>query len=102
MEAPIPQPLDLTLYSEATRRALYDLAVAEYFTARQEEDGEVLEPPPYTPEQAGLEVLFLYGRWLVTWWKLEEPAEAPEGERRELLLIEPDPRGAGRIVYCEL
>jgi hypothetical protein len=101
MAEPAPAPLDLAHYSEATRRALYDLAVAEYFTARREDDGEVLAPL-YTPEQAGLEVLFLYGRWLVTWWKLEEPTEAPEGERRELLLVEPDPRGAGRIVYCEL
>src|SRR5262245_7171055 len=101
MTEPAPAPLDLTLYSEATRQALYDLAVAEYFTARQEEDGEVLEPP-YTPEEAELQVLFLYGRWLVTWWKLEEPAETPEGERRELLLVEPDPQDAGRIVYCEL
>ena len=101
MKALVYPSLDLTLYSEVTREALYRLVVEEYFTARQEEDGEVISPP-YTPEQAGLQVLFLYGRYLVTWWKLEEPEEAPEGERRELLLVDLDPLDAGRITYCEL
>jgi hypothetical protein len=96
-----PPPLDLTLYNEATRRALYRRVVEEYFTTRQEDDGEVITPP-YTPEQAELQVLFFYGRYLVTWWKLEEPEEAPESERRELLLAELDPCDPGRIVYLEL
>jgi hypothetical protein len=92
--------LDLTLFSEATRQTLYHLVVQEYFTA-QEIDGEEWEPP-YSPEQAGLEVVFLYGRWLVTWWKLEEPADAPEQDRRELLLIEPAAEGDSGIMYCEI
>jgi hypothetical protein len=45
-------------------------------------------------------VLYLYGRWLVTWLKLEEPVEAPERERRELLLVQLDRHG--EISYCDM
>jgi hypothetical protein len=91
--------LDLTVYSEETRQALYDRAVEENFT-RQKVHG-VEWDPLYTPEQAGLEVVFLYGRWMITWWKLEEPENVPERERRELLLVERPPRSR-KIVYREI
>ncbi|HBL25826.1 MAG TPA: hypothetical protein DD490_03220 [Acidobacteria bacterium] len=94
-------PLDLSRFDEATRRRLYGLVVRDNFLPRPEEGGETWVPP-YGPEEAGLEILWLHGRWLATWLKLEEPAALRPGERRELLRIEADPENALRIVYSEV
>jgi hypothetical protein len=73
---PIP-PLDLSRYTEATRRTLYDRISAEHFAP--------LPLPPIetedfietrTAEQAGLTVLYLLGRWFAV-WRMADPPEAP-------------------------
>ena len=80
---------DLTIYSEATRQAIYRAMVQDSFT-RQRIDDE-WHDPPCTADEAELQVLFLFGRWLVTYRDREAPDSAPEHERRYLLLVEPDP-----------
>jgi hypothetical protein len=88
-----PHPLrnqSLTEFSEELRRRLYDQVVADFWKTG--------EPLPYSPEEAGVTVLYLLGRWLVHWTKLEIQDGAAE-ERSELLRIY---RGEGGIVYFEV
>jgi hypothetical protein len=86
--APAPTALDLTIYSDVTRRAIYHSVVEQSFS-RLLIEGEWCDPPG-TADEAELQVLFLFGRWLATYRNLEAPEDAPENERRELLLVEPD------------
>lgn len=105
--APIPPPepvlLDLAAEEATMKPVVYALVVMDYFTARRsdEEPGEVWLPP-YTPEQAGLEVWKKHGRWYTAWRKLEVPETATEDERWEVLLIEEDPRLRGNLIYHEI
>ena len=56
-DRPKSTPPDLSRMIEATRRAVYDAVVAVHFT-----DPE--HPAPYTPDDAGLLVFYVFGRWL--------------------------------------
>jgi hypothetical protein len=50
--------------------------------------------PPYTPEQAGLAVHHLYGRWFVVWRSLEEKeGEAPPERLWTVLRVIRNPEG---------
>jgi hypothetical protein len=88
---PASDPVDLTQETEDTRRKLYAAAVATHFTPTPEEpvengkakaDPDNWQPPAYTPDPARLTIHQLYGRWIVTWRRLEEK----EGEARPDLL----------------
>jgi len=83
-----PAGLDLETYSEATRRALYDIVVAVHFTAPAEPaPGDSY--PDYTPDQAGLVVDFSRGRWLASWCRLEETDPGlPESRCQALVRIQ--------------
>ena len=64
--------ISLADFSEALRRRLYDQVVADYFAPQVVvEEGTISVPIPYCPDAAGLEVVYLQGRWLVTWNRLE-------------------------------
>jgi hypothetical protein len=84
----VPPDLDLEVYTEATRRALYDIVVAVHFTA----PGEVARGdwyPDYSPDEAGLVVHFYRGRWLAVWTRLEEAAsDLPESRRQAFVRIQ--------------
>jgi len=82
--------LDLSVFSEATRQRLYEVVVADNF--RQ----------PESAEQAGLEVVFAWGRWFATWMKLELPDSLPEAERREILVLVENPHRPGTLGYGEV
>jgi hypothetical protein len=58
--------------------------------------------PPYTPEQACLQVWKLHGRWFAWWFKPDATKDAPEDERWEGLLIEEDENQPGSLFYREL
>ncbi len=94
----LPSHLDLEVYTEATRRVLYDIVVAIHFTA----PGEVARGdwyPDYSPDQAGLVVNFTSGRWLACWSRLEEAAsDLPEARRISLVRIQAAPAAALRGV----
>ena len=100
-DSPSIAHLDLSSYSEETRRALYEVVVAENFqrTEPAPDEGPVR---PYTPEKAGLEVVYVWGRWFAIWWKLELPETLPESERRETLLLEENPQRPGTLGYREV
>jgi len=76
--------------------------VAENFSRTALEPAGEEWVPPYTPEQAGLEVVFTWGLWFATWWKLELPEEIPEAERREILVLEERPESPGTLSYREV
>jgi hypothetical protein len=84
---------------EIARRALYDAVVAVHFqpapeeVARAKEDPENHWVPDYTPDQAGLTVFRLFGRWFAVWRSLEEK-DGPEAIRWTVLRIIPAPAGS--------
>ena len=93
-----PRPsLDLTQFTEPTRRALYDAVVAVHFSPSEEEvraareDPENHWIPAYGPDEAGLAVFHAFGRWFTVWRNREEPEDAPEEQRWSVLRIVPDP-----------
>jgi hypothetical protein len=102
--APSPRPpgLDLETYSEATRRALYDIVVAVHFTAPAEAaPGDCY--PDYSPDQAGLVVYFSHGRWLAAWSRLEEAASGlPESRRQALVRIQAAPEAPHGVAFYEV
>jgi hypothetical protein len=83
--------LDLAVYGEATRQAIYDFVLGEYFTRKKVRG--VDSDPLYDPVESELQVLFLFGRWLVTYRTLGEQVRLPECARRVLLLVAQDERG---------
>jgi hypothetical protein len=92
-----PSPLDLTRYTEATRRELYD-RVLRIQSVPDADDAE--EPsPPFDPEAAGLTVFYILGRWFATWTDLEAPTEASEDRRQELVRIQPADTPDGIILF---
>lgn len=83
---------DLSRYTEATRRTVYDRVVRIQFTAET----------PRTPKNAGLVVFFALGRWFGTWVDLESPEDWPESHRREMVRIEPSPDAPEGIMLYEV
>jgi hypothetical protein len=98
----LPSDLDLEVYTEATRRALYDIVVAVHFTAPAEiARGDWY--PDYTPDQAGLAVHFWRGRWLAWWTRLEEAAsDLPESRREALVRIQAHPGAPYGVAFHEV
>jgi hypothetical protein len=91
--------LDLAHFAEGLRRRLYDQVVADHFTPQPASVRERTSPwPPYSPEEAHLEIFYLGGRWFVTWKRLEL-AEGNEEERTELMRIYSTERG---VTYYEV
>jgi len=80
-------PIDLTRYTEGTRREVFDRVVLHLW--------EPLAPgdytPSYTPDAAQLMVTYSHGRWLVTYNDLEEPTDAPADQRAVMSRIVADP-----------
>jgi len=80
-------PLDLTRYTEGTRREVYDRVVAHLW--------EPLSPgdyvPSYTPDAGQLTVVYLHGRWLALYIDMEEPTDAPPDQRAVMSRIVADP-----------
>ncbi|HSS76991.1 MAG TPA: hypothetical protein VLV54_09620 [Thermoanaerobaculia bacterium] len=100
-DSPSIAHLDLSVFSEGTQRALYELVVADNFRQTESAPGEG-SVPQYTAEQAGLEVVWAWGRWFATWWKLELPDTLPEAERREILVLQENPHRPGTLGYGEV
>ena len=78
--------LDLTRFSESTRRTLYDRIVAIQFAA---------EGDTHAPDDSGLQVVYFAGRWFATWTDLEEPLWRPLPLRMRIVRVG---MGAGQDV----
>ena len=101
----VPPGLDLETYSEATRRALYDIVVAVHFTAPAAPAVVACGDwyPDYSPDEAGLVVHFCRGRWLACWTRLEEAAsDLPESRRQALVRIQAAPGAPYGVAFHEV
>jgi hypothetical protein len=83
-----PAGLDLRRNDPAVGEALYAFAVRRYFSLRLLADPGYIYIPKHSPEECQLRVFHEYGRWWLTWLKLEGDMNRPEAMTRELLLIE--------------
>jgi hypothetical protein len=93
--------LDLSRYTETTRRELYDRLVHIQF-ASTSPPGPDFTPPLYSPDEAGLVVFYVFGRWFGAWTNLEEPDHLPESRRVELVRIQPAPGSTAGIMLYEV
>jgi hypothetical protein len=104
LPAVYPTPLDLSRYTEATRRDLYDRLVAIQFTAPDPatvEDPEDAWTPTQTPDEAELMVVYLFGRWFAHWRELAVPGH-PGLTRPELVRIEAAPESPDGIILYDV
>ncbi len=76
--AETPSELDLTHFSESTRRRLYDRIAEIQFTG----EGGV-----HTPDDSGLQVVYFAGRWFATWTDLAEPLWRPAPLRMRIVRV---------------
>ena len=100
---PLP-PLDLTTYTEETRRELYDRIVLIQFTSPDPatvEHPEDVWIPEQTPDEAGLTVVYLFGRWFAFWRDVPEP-DLPEWRLTELVRLETDLDSPYRVMLHEV
>ena len=93
-DVPVSIPLDLSRFSEASRRRLYD-RVAEILFAPP-------SPPTFTPDQARLQVVYLFGRWFAAWLNLDELPTCPEHQRIQVVRIGVRPEDPADIVLHEV
>ena len=91
-----PTPLDLTRYTESTRRDLYERLVRIQFT-RQASDPEDAAPLQ-DPDAAELTVFYLFGRWFAYWRELPEPG-LPTWRLTEMVRIQAAPDSPDGILY---
>lgn len=70
--------LDLTRFSEITRRQLYDRIIAIQFAG---------EGDRHAPDDSGLQVVYFAGRWFATWTDLQEPLWRPVPLRLRIVRI---------------
>ncbi len=77
-DTPEPVLSDLTAFSEATRKQLYEQVAETQFNLAEADQ---------TPDQAGLQVIWFAGRWFATWLDLGEPATLPLRQRFRILRI---------------
>ncbi len=90
-------PLDLTRYTEKTRRALYDRIEAEHFSPDPRTIVDVIARGDFaeqrTAEEAGLRVEYSLGRWFAV-WRMADPIENPtERDLWEVVTVTASPRG---------
>jgi hypothetical protein len=96
-----PTPLDFTRYNERARREIYSRLVEIQFGLKFPAY-PYWTPPLYTPDDAGLMVFYVFGRWFGAWTNLEEPTYLPESRRVELVRIQPAPGSPDGIVLFEV
>jgi hypothetical protein len=76
--AETPSGLDLTRFSESTRRTLYEWIAGLEFAKWKEAPA---------PDDSGLQVVYFAGRWFATWTDLEEPIWQPTSLRVRILRV---------------
>lgn len=93
----MPKNLDLSKEDPATARRIEELAAWTFFSPHPAGDPWEILLPGFAPEQGGLKVYYMHGRWFCTWLKLDEDMTRPENAARELLVVNKE--GDGRIVF---
>jgi hypothetical protein len=98
-----PQVPDLTVFTEATRRALYDLVAGIAFAPPPDDDPTEAPTLPDDPDRAALLVFHAFERWFAVWsLPAAEAATLPPCRRREMVRIQADPEAAGGVMLYEI
>lgn len=100
--APPPaRPLDLAAYTEATRAELY-ARVAGIAFGPAGTAGEALAAAA-AADQAGLEILYQFGRYFAVWTlPLREAAELPADRLFAMVRIQLDPAVPAGLALCDV
>jgi len=93
--------LNLRSDTEATRRAVYDAVVAIQFSPVPDPGHEDYAGPSYTPDECGLQVFKVLGRWFATWTEMDE-AGLPEDQRQVLLRISTSQDSPSGLLFEEV
>jgi hypothetical protein len=88
---------DLTRPTEATRRIVYDRVAELVWTPDPEDEHRRTD----TPDEAGLFVFHVYGRWFAVWTNHDEP-NLPEEQRTEIVRVQADPDSGFGITLSEV
>jgi hypothetical protein len=95
MGLPDASRLDFTRDNDETRQALYQLAVAHFWSPDQAAPGwSAGEDEPalrYTPQEAKLQVVFFACRWFAAYRAIEERGSSNIDDRRPLFRVTFDP-----------
>jgi hypothetical protein len=97
---PPPAP-NLNSDTEQTRRTLYDLVVLMQVSPVEDAEPGEWSGPTYTPDESGLKIFHVFGRWFATWTDMDEPSLPPE-RQQELVRIVADPSSRFGIVLEEV
>src|SRR4029077_14018367 len=97
---PVGPVLDLERFSEGTRQVIYAAVVATHWNAPPEHPDDFV--PHYTPDEAGLQVGYLYGRWVAIWRQLEEPEDIQPAQRWLILAVDPAPEAPYGVCFTGL
>lgn len=99
-ETQVPPDLDLTSDDPDVQQTIRDFVVREYFSLHLLADPGEVHVPAHTPESCDLQIVFQYGRWFVTWLKVDARTYPTERSARVLLIFEKDQDG--RFVLTEV
>jgi len=97
-QPPKSNPLDLSHYTEALRREVYDRVVGLVWTKEAPDD----YVPGFTPDQAGLMIFYLYGRWFAVWSDLDSAGPGMVERRTELVLVQESEATRYGIILAEV
>jgi DnaB-like helicase C terminal domain len=81
------------------KQLLRDFVVQEYFSLHLLDDPGDVDVPVHTPESCDLRVFFQYGRWFVTWLKLDSrrgPTGCCSSSRRTRTAASSSPKSESR------
>ena len=95
--------INLNSDAEHVRRELYDCVVLMQFSPLPPEEiapGDYTGPD-YDPDDAGLKVYHLLGRWFATWHAMDQPGK-PERLTTPLFRVAADPSSPFRIALHEV
>lgn len=96
-----PTPLDLSRYSEGTRRELYERLVRIQFTPQDPPTDPEDAAPIQDPDAAELTIFYLFGRWFAYWRDVPEPG-LPAWRMTEMVRIQAAPDSPDGIILYEI
>jgi hypothetical protein len=100
---PYPEPPDLTMFNELTRRALYDHVRRVVWEEPFIEEGLSAEMlPRHAADYYELEVFHAFARWFAAWRNPEFDRELPLHLRYEMVRIKADPSTASGLMLHEV
>jgi len=97
-EHPQFTPLTLRIYSEAVRRQVYDRVVALVWTKEGPDD----HVPSFSPDQAGLMIFHLFGKWFAVWSDLEAVGPGSVERKTELVRVQESADTRYGIILAEV